>query len=179
VDAAQARTDLMEAAMRNAAIKLAEDTEDYILGVIRTHAGTQTTGPIPAGGVYELLVNIKTAMDDLNVPRVGRKLVVPPSVEGQLLLDNRFITGNGAISDARLAEGSIARAVGFDIYISSDLSDEIIAMTSDGVTFAQQLSEIEAYRREKGFDDGVKGLSLCGAKVVIPDCVYIHTITKE
>ncbi len=179
VDAAQARTDLMEAAMRNAAIKLAEDTEDYILGTIRTYAGTKGAGPIPAGGVYELLVNIKTAMDDLNVPRVGRKLVVPPSVEGQLLLDNRFITGNGAISDARLAEGSIARAVGFDIYISNDLNDEIIAMTSDGVTFAQQLSEIEAYRREKGFDDGVKGLSLCGAKVVIPDCVYIYTITKE
>ena len=54
---------------------------------------------------------------------------------------------------------------------------KIIAMTADGVTFAQQITKIEAYRREKGFDDGVKGLSLCGAKVVMPDCVYIHKIT--
>ena len=93
-------------------------------------------------------------------------------------MDNRFVTGNGAMSDARLAEGSIARAAGFDIYISNDLNNEIIAMTPDGVTFAQQITKIEAYRREKGFDDGVKGLSLCGAKVVMPDCVYIHKITE-
>lgn len=50
-------------------------------------------------------------------------------------------------------------------------------MTPDSVTFASQISKIEAYRREKGFDDGVKGLSLCGAKVVLPECVYVHKIT--
>ena len=90
-------------------------------------------------------------------------------------MDNRFITGTTA-ADARLAEGAVARAAGFDIYISNDLKDEVIAMTSDGVTFAQQITKIEAYRREKGFDDGVKGLSLCGAKVVLPDCVYVRKI---
>ena len=36
---------------------------------------------------------------------------------------------------------------------------------------------MEAYRREKGFDDGVKALSLCGAKVVIPDCVALVTVS--
>ena len=78
----------------------------------------------------------------------------------------------------RLAEGAVARAAGFDIYVSNDLTDEIIAMTEEAVTFANQLTKTEAYRREKGFDDGVKGLSLCGAKVVQPDCLYIHTITE-
>ena len=164
--------------MRNAAHRLAVDTEQYILGVIREGAGKKVSGPVPAGGVYELIVGIKTALDQKNVPRMDRKLVVPASVEGQLLLDNRFITGSGAFREAALTEGSIARAAGFDIYISNDLTDEIVAMTPDGVTFANQISQIEAYRREKGFADGVKGLSLCGAKVVQPDCVYIHTITK-
>lgn len=178
VDAAQANSDLMETAMRNAAYKLAEDTESYILSVIRAGAGTKATGAIPKGGVYELLVNIKTALDEKNVPRAGRVLVVPSSIEGELLLDNRFITGNGAFSEAHLADGSVARAAGFDIYISNDLTDELVAMTPDGVTFANQITHIEAYRREKGFDDGVKGLSLCGAKVVMPSCVYIHTITE-
>ena len=178
VDAAQAQADLMDAAMRNAAHRLAVDTEQYILGVIRAGAGKKVSGPMPTGGVYELIVGIKTALDEKNVPRIDRKLVVPASVEGQLLLDNRFITGSGAFREAALTEGSIARAAGFDIYISNDLTDEIVAMTPDGVTFANQISQIEAYRREKGFADGVKGLSLCGAKVVKPDCVYIHTITK-
>lgn len=177
VDAAQAHTELMDAAMRNAAYKLAEDTEKYILGVIRAGAGKTASGAIPSGGVYELIVKIKTALDEKNVPRANRKLIVPASVEGELLLDNRFITGSGAYSEARLADGSVARAAGFDIYISNDLTNELVAMTPDGVTFASQITRIEAYRREKGFDDGVKGLSLCGAKVVLPDCVYIHKIT--
>ena len=176
VDAAQARADVMEAAMRNAAQKLAEDTEAYILSVIREGAGTKVSGAAPDGGVYELLLQIKTALDGKNVPRVGRKLIVPAAVEAELLLDNRFVTGT--MGEARLTEGSIARAAGFDVYISADLDNEIVAMTADGVTFANQITRIEAYRREKGFDDGVKGLSLCGAKVVIPDCVYIHTLTK-
>lgn len=176
VDAAQARADVMEAAMRNAAQKLAEDTEAYILGVIREGAGTKASGAIPADGVYELIVGIKTALDGKNVPRVGRKLIVPASVEAELLMDSRFVTGT--LGETRLTEGSVARAAGFDIYISNDLDSEIVAMTPDGVTFANQITRIEAYRREKGFDDGVKGLSLCGAKVVIPDCVYVHTITK-
>ena len=176
VDAAQARPELMEAAMRNAARKLAEDTESYILSVIREGAGVRNSGAIPAGGVYELIVGIKSALDGKNVSRAGRKLIVPPMVEAELLLDNRFVTGS-AVNAERLAEGCVARAAGFDIYISNDLDKEIIAMTADGVTFANQITKIEAYRREKGFDDGVKGLSLCGAKVVLPDCVYIHTIT--
>lgn len=178
VDAAQARSDLMDAAMRNAARKLAEDTEQYILGVIRAGAGTKSSGAMPSGGAYALIVNIKTALDNKNVPRTGRKLVMPSSVEAELLLDNRFVTGNGAFSENVLADGAVARAAGFDIYISNDLNNEVVALTEDGVTFAQQIARMEAYRREKGFDDGVKGLSLCGAKVVLPDCVYHYTITK-
>lgn len=41
VDAAQARVDLMDGAMRNAAYQLAEDAEKYILGTIRKGAGTK------------------------------------------------------------------------------------------------------------------------------------------
>jgi len=177
VDKAQANADLMTAAMRGAAQKIAEDTEAYIIQKILEGAGTKTSGAIPTGGVYELIVMLKMALDEKNVPRSGRALVVPPAVEAELLLDQRFVTGNGAMSDARLADGAVARAAGFDIYISNDLTDKLIALTPEGVTFANQITHIEAYRREKGFDDGVKGLSLCGAKVIIPDCVMVHTLT--
>ena len=174
VDAAQARADLMDAAMRNAALKLAEDTEKYILSVIRTGAGTKVMGEIPDDDVYALMIMIKAALDEKHVPKHDRKLIVPALVESQLLMDSRFILG--AAGEKRLADGAIARAAGFDIYVSSDLEREIIAMTPEAVTFANQLTKTEAYRREKGFDDGVKGLSLCGAKVVQPDSVYIHMI---
>ena len=175
MDAAQARADLMDAAMRNAAQKLAEDTEKYILDVIRDGAGYRITGEIPDGDVYTLIITIKAALDMKHVPKYNRKLIVPAIVENMLLLDNRFLLGSGG--EKRLSDGAIARAAGFDIYVSNDLENEIIAMTPEAVTFANQLTKTEAYRREKGFDDGVKGLSLCGAKVVQPDAIYIHTIT--
>jgi hypothetical protein len=44
------------------------------------------------------------------------------------------------------------------------------------MTFANQLTETEAYRPEKRFADAVKGLSLCGAKVTRPDAVVVYTI---
>ena len=175
VDAVQARADLMDAAMRNAAYRLAYDAEEYILGVIREGAGhtTETSVPTEAqGGMYAMLVQIKAEMDAANVPRENRKLVIPPLMEAALLMDNRFVTGSSA-ADKRLAEGSVARAAGFDIYTSNDLETELIALIPDAVTFANQITRVDAYRPERGFCDGVKGLSLCGAKVVQPNNVYV------
>ena len=44
-----------------------------------------------------------------------------------------------------------------------------LARTRRAIAFAEQLSEIEAYRPEKRFADAVKGLHLYGAKVVYPN----------
>ena len=43
-----------------------------------------------------------------------------------------------------------------------------LARTKRAIAFAEQLSEIDAYRPEKRFADAVKGLHLYGAKVVHP-----------
>lgn len=175
VDKVQARADLIDAAMENASRRLAEDTEAYILEKIIEGAGTKTSAAT-TGGIYELIVMLKMALDEKNVPRTGRKLVVPAAVEAELLLDQRFITGTESGND-RLENGMVGRAAGFEIYISNLLTDKMVALNMEGVTFAQQLTEIEAYRPEKKFADGVKGLALCGAKVVQPDVVVVHTLT--
>ena len=64
------------------------------------------------------------------------------------------------------------------MWVSTDLSNEIITMTPDAVTFANQVTKVEAYRPEKGFRDGVKGLCLCGAKVIQPKAVCVCTIAE-
>lgn len=179
VDAVQARAELMDAAMKNAADRLAHDAEVYILGVIRAGAGVKISKAIPTeanGGLYALLLEIKNKLDEAGVPRSDRKLVLPPSLETELLLDSRFITGTSAAAH-RLTEGSVARAAGFDLYISGELTDEIIAMVPEAVTFANQITRVDAYRPEKGFYDGVKGLCLSGAKVLQPSAVCVYTIT--
>lgn len=40
-----------------------------------------------------------------------------------------------------------------------------------GISFAEQITMLEAYRQERRFGDGVKGLSLYGAKVMRPDAL--------
>ena len=178
-DAAQARTDLMDAAMRNAAYRLAADAESYILGVIRTGAGSKEVHALPdaeSGGLYNLLLTIKTRFDQAGVPRHDRKLIVPPALEAMLLMDSRFISGSAAAAE-HLAEGAVARALGFDIYISVDLDNELVAMIPDAVTFANQITKVEAYRPEKGFSDGMKGLCLSGAKVTIPAALCYCQLT--
>lgn len=175
VDRVQARGDLMDAAMSNASNKLAQDTEDYIISVLRDGATAGGSGAVDAQNVYETIVAIKTKMDNANVPRAGRKLVVPPSVEGYLLLDDRFVKGTKG--EDRLTEGFVARAVGFDIYMSTGLEDEIFALRSEDATFANQISQIKTYSPERKFADGVKGLALCGAKVTRPEGVIRYTIT--
>ena len=181
VDAAQTRSDVMDTAMRNAAHQLAVDAENYILDVIREEAGMKPTMTLPSaedGGLYALLLEIKKVMDGNDVPRHDRKLILSPELESALLMDNRFITGS-AEADHRLAEGAVARALGFDIYISTCLEGEFVAMIPDAVTFANQITKVEAYRPEKGFYDGVKGLCLSGAKVTMPKAVCIATILED
>ena len=53
----------------------------------------------------------------------------------------------------------------------------MVAFNRDSMTFANQLTETEAYRPEKGFSDAVKGLSVCGAKVTRPEAICVVTLT--
>ena len=116
-------------------------------------------------------------MDKKNVPLANRNLVVPPAVEGVLLLDDRFVKGTKG--EDRLENGAVARAAGFSIHVSNApaMENSMVAFNRDSITFANQLTETEAYRPEKRFADAVKGLSLCGAKVTRPDAVVVYTIT--
>ena len=177
VDAVQARADLMEAAMRNAAYRLAADAEKYILEVITEGAGTKATISYPSaenGGLYGTLIELKAMLDLSGVPRQNRKLIMPLPMEADLMMDERFVT-YASNSYGQLADGAVAHALGFDIYVSHDLTTQIITMVPEAVTFANQITKVDAYRPEKGFCDGVKGLSLCGAKVTMPEAVSVYT----
>lgn len=177
VDKVQAAGDLMSTAMTNAANRLAEDAENYIITKVLAEGNIKKSGAVTKDNIWETIVAIKTAMDEANVPLSDRNLVVPPSVEGLLLLDNRFVQGSKG--ENRLEDGAVARAAGFTIHVSNapGMASKIVAFNRDSMTFANQLTETIAYKPEKRFADAVKGLSLCGAKVTRPDAVVVYTIT--
>ena len=82
-------------------------------------------------------------------------------------------TDNGEM----LENGCLGSVGGCKIYVSPNIAKtegegvtyhKCLARTKRAIAFAEQLSEIDAYRPEKRFADAVKGLHLYGAKVVHP-----------
>ena len=120
---------------------------------------------------------MKTILDKANVPTTGRWLVIPPEMVALILQDDRFVKTGGAIAEETLRNGWVARAAGFDIYMSNNCNSAnasstttytITAGDEGACTYAEQITSTEAYRPEKRFADAVKGLHLYGAKVVDP-----------
>lgn len=188
VDAAQIRADLMDEAMVEASYSLSATADGYVAGILK--AGTAKTGlgddstPLQIDTpekAYETLVDMKTALDKANVPKQGRWVVVPPEYEGYMLKDARFAY-NTQQSNTRLENGAVAKAAGFDIYISNNVPNEsskkykIIGSYKGSGTYADQILETKAYSPEKRFADALKGLHVYGAKVTRPECVAVATV---
>ena len=184
IDTAQAAGDIMDKAMQRAAYGLADAADKYLAdqlaAAITTANGNQvgtTAVALTKENVYENIVKMKTILDKANVPTTGRWLVVPPEMVALILQDDRFVKTGGTKAEDTLAHGWVARAVGFDIYESNNCNSAnasstttytITAGDEGACTYAEQISDTEAYRPEKRFADAVKGLHLYGAKVVDP-----------
>lgn len=177
IDKAQARTPLMDKAMARTAYALADSNDLFIADTMKTSAGiTIPTANITSADAYDLLVEFKIKMDKANVPKSGRWIVAPPEFEGLMLLDPRFASAYGTNAENRLVNGLVARGAGFDIYISNN-APGLIASNNTTTTYAQQITEVEAYRPEKSFKDAMKGLNVYGAKVTQPGAVAYMAAT--
>lgn len=192
IDRAQTKPKVMDEAMREAAYALGNESDRFFAGLytdidtanfVGTEASPKTG--YAATDVYTYIVSLKTALDNANVPEDGRFCIIPPFVEGYLLLDARFV-GNGTTENmANLRNGQIGRVAGFDILLSNNISYtttstkfKCIAGHPIAWTAANQISKVEAFRPERRFADAMKGLHLYGGKVVRPSalaCLVINT----
>lgn len=184
VDNVQAAGDLVDTAMGRAAYALADVSDAFLL---KTIAGGAATGNIvgaasapialTSSNVYENIVKLRTKLDKANVPNTGRTLAVPPEVYALLLLDERFAKSDAAAGQNALLNGEVGRVAGFTVFMSNNVNTgvgtdtgktpyfEVTAQVETATTYAEQIIKTEAYRMEKRFADGVKGLHVYGAKV--------------
>lgn len=184
VDKAQAAGELVDTAMGRAAYALADAADAYLLKLIAAGAATgnvvgAASAPIAltAANVYENIVKVRTKLDKANVPNTGRTIVVPPEVYALLLMDDRFAKNTATAGQDVLVNGLVGRVAGFDVYMSNNVATgtgtdtgktayfEVTAQVQAATTYAEQIIKTEAYRLEKRFADGVKGLHVYGAKV--------------
>jgi hypothetical protein len=177
IDKAQAAGDIVNTAMQRAAYKLADAADAYLLKTIANGASSAnavggTAGvTLTAENVYENMVKLRTALDKANVPTAGRSVVVPPDVYALLLLDDRFVKASDAgTSNSVLLNGEVGKVAGMSVFMSNNVTKKssqwiVTAQVPYATTYAEQIISTEAYRMEKRFADGIKGLHVYGAKV--------------
>lgn len=175
---------LMSEAAREAAYGLRDVADQYVAslytGVVAANAlGTVAVAAGSPTAAYDsVLVPLKVALDDANVPDEGRYCVVPPWFHGRLLRDDRFIRADAAGSTPPAARtGYVGEAAGFQLYKSNNTpnptGDDNIVMAGvpGAISYAEQIVKVEAYRPEDSFSDALKGLHVYGAKLVRPNAI--------
>lgn len=183
LDKRQAQPNIMAAQMTQAAWDM-RDVVDLYLGTLLQNgvATAQQLGSIaidqnPTSGqftAYDNLVNMDVQLSTTNTPRAGRWAVVPPWYEGFLRKDLRFV-GYGTPENRQALTGGkpIGTASGFDVYVSNNVPKSgsaytVIAGYNGAATYAEQVTETEAYRPQKRFGDAMKMLLVYGAKITRP-----------
>lgn len=182
IDTVQAAGPLMDSASRNAAYQVADAVDKAIFAKMIAEgtdfkSGKATATALTASNAYEYLVALRTAMVKANVPAGTWEAAVPPEFTGLLLTDDRFVKAGTDASEDRLQNGYVGKAAGFKIFETNNLSTNVIATYPGATAFAEQITEVNAYRPEKRFADAVKGLDVYGVKVVRPTAVIVGTVS--
>lgn len=193
IDSIQTKPKVMDAAMRDAAWGLADSIDAGIAGLhtvvpaankIGADAASAKLGLVLTAGsaMYDYLVDLATILDDNNAPKQGRWVVVPNWAYGAMLKDSRFVNSTPQGNDI-MRNGLIGQAAGFNVYASNNVTDDaqtvktyrILAGQTGTISYAEQIASVEGYRPQLRFGDAVKGLLVCGYKVVRPSilaCLY-------
>lgn len=178
VDRAQCTPKLMNAAMKIAASSLANAADSYIYGLYGSAGSTVSSSAVTKDNIVDLIIDARTKLYANNVSDAYEVAVeVSPQIAALILKAKVNLSSDNT---GALEAGCLGSIGGCKIYVSNNIVSDstttsgktfykCIARTRRAIAFAEQLSEIEAYRPEKRFSDAVKGLHLYGAKVVYPN----------
>jgi hypothetical protein len=181
VEKVQAAGPVMDKAMQSAAYEIADVVDKAIFAAMAKDAKTKLNKTVNKGNIYDALIELRTAMNKLNVPKTGRRLACSSDVTGLILRDERLIKATET-GQERATNGFIGRLAGFDIYETENVpANTIVAGSTIGTSFAEQITEVKAYEPENRFAEAVKGLNVYGIKVVEPKAVATikYTIKED
>lgn len=188
IDAAQTKPKVMDAAMNDAAFRIADTIDAYIAGLYaqagaNPTATTYTTVTASSGNIIETFSYASRYLSDNNVPQAGRWAVVPPWVVQKLAL-----AASGSISatavpkvfdNGALVNGFVGRLMGFDFFESNNLtSTKILCGNREAISYAGQVAKVGIIERETTFDTAARGLYVYGAKVTRPEALLCLTLTE-
>jgi len=190
VDAAQTRPNLQSAAMFEAGFALANVADQFLSNLLNIGVPTANTLPTSAfilatnpGALYNSLVDAGVVLDANNAPAEGRWAVASPKVYGALLKDPRFVSFGTDQNRAVISSRNVGTIAGFTVMQSNTVpasgasNPQVLIGHNIAATYAEQISELRAYRPEKRFADAVKGLHVYGGKIIRPELTVKFDVT--
>ncbi len=176
IDRAQSNPKLMQAAMKVAASGLANEADKYVYSLYRDAGGAVTLDECTKDNIIDAVIDARQLLYENNVGDVcDVVLEVSPAVATRLLKAKAVLSTDNTES---LERGCIGSICGCKVFVSNNVVVEedidvnyhkCLMRTKRAITFADQLSEVDAFRPEKRFADAVKGLHLYGAAVIYPE----------
>lgn len=175
-DRVQCTPKLMDAAVKNAAAALAESAERFVFAKYSEAGHTFEEVLINETNALNIILDARRVLYENNVINNDDiVLEVTPGVAAAILKakiatvsDNTEALENGYIGTIAGCRVFVSNFMTTESYGTDDLN-HCIMRTKRAIAFAEQLSEIEAYRPEMRFADAVKGLHLYGASVIYPE----------
>ena len=175
IDRTQCNPKLLDAAMKNAAAALANEADKHIFSLYEQAGSTVLFySDVDSDLMDKILEARETLFKNGVLNNDDIVFEVSPFVATKLFKDlSERLSYNNELNDT----GYIGTVAGCKVYVSNNVyydggsvvSHKCFMRSKRAIAFAEQLSEVEAYRPEKRFADAVKGLHLYGAKVVYPN----------
>ncbi len=174
IDKAQCTPKLMEAAMKNAAMALSKEADQYIYSLYTEASKSLLSMNNISASISDLLFMAREMLYKNGVINSDDVVIeLTPRAATEFLKNQaKTLSYNNPIFET----GFIGTFAGCKVFVSNNVCYETGSMeehhclvrSKRAIAFAEQISEVEAYRPEKRFADAVKGLHLYGAKVVYP-----------
>ena len=186
IDRAQSVPGLMNAAMKVAANALSNAADAYVYSLYGEADKMLYNNDTTVDNILDTFLDARKELYKNNVTDSSDVIfeVSPDIAELIIKAKINLATDNSAT----LENGCIGSIAGCKVFVSNNIvqgeadgamQHMCMARTKRAIAFAEQLSEINAYRPEKRFADAVKGLHLYGAKVVYPKEIVALNLTVE
>lgn len=171
---------IWEEQIKGGAWELADDVDDFIRDAMSTatpSGATLTARTIGLGlnaNAYDLIVDMSVELDEVNVPRTGRHVFVPPAFCGFLNKDPRFVSFNTDKARATIRGEAVGMIQYMTIHESNNIALSGTTYTVQGAwdqayTYAEQLAEMEFFDKLEGsFDQAVRAELVFGGKAIQP-----------
>jgi hypothetical protein len=200
IDKVQANVKLVDEWTQTMASSFADVKDAYIHGLAITGAGTKLHNDsalqITKDNVWaeicalQRVLTRKKALTKGGVDYSGKRpaLVITPEFQEILQQSSNYFAN--AFGDMVLRKGQIGHIGIFDVFVDTNIettkigtgtgatyTQKIVALTSQGITYADQITETETYRSQKSFKDVVRSLMTYGAAVANANCIVTSNIT--